>query len=403
MHELVGGRYVLEQRIGSGGMGEVYRARHAQLGKSFALKIIASDLVSDLAARERFHREAEIASQISHPNIVSVVDFGEDTHYGVYMVMELVDGESLVNLLAGGQIPIARTVDVLGQVADALDHIHRAGVVHGDVKADNILVAPEPERPGARRRRIIKLLDFGVARRLTSTDDGLNGSPHYLAPERCLGGPATVATDIYALGVLGYLLFTRTLPFDGEVVELLEAHVTREPHSMASRRGEHIDAAIEKLITRAMAKDPATRHGSSAAFRYELNAVQSMLDIGDKRVRRLPRATRSTSRDVMLSALFDRSELAQAIITTDGTIELTNEVFEAFVGGRQLGGRHVQSTILANVAPHIVASLRAVHIAGVPSELRAHVASGREIVIWIGPTPLGTDHVHVMIWPAPRR
>src|SRR4051812_49329753 len=185
--ETVGGRYALDGRLGEGGMGQVYRARHLQLGKAFALKIISPTFASDHVARERFNQEAKLASEISHPNIVSVLDFGEDEQFGAYMVMELVEGESL---LSQGQLPMTpkRALDVLAQVADALDHIHKRGIIHGDVKADNIMITEEAEQSAnARRRRVVRLLDFGLARGADQKeDDGLvSGSPHYLAPERC--------------------------------------------------------------------------------------------------------------------------------------------------------------------------------------------------------------------------
>src|ERR1043165_5977620 len=172
----VGGRYAIDGRLGEGGMGQVYRARHLQLGKAFALKIISPAFALDGAARARFNEEAKLASEISHPNIVSVVDFGEDTQFAAYMVMELVEGEPLVNEQAA-PMSVRRACDILSQVADALDHIHRRGIVHGDVKADNIMVTAESD--GARRRRLARLLDFGLARRTGGdADDQLNGSPH---------------------------------------------------------------------------------------------------------------------------------------------------------------------------------------------------------------------------------
>jgi serine/threonine protein kinase len=145
----VGGRYAIGDRRGEGGMGQVFRARHLQLGKAFALKIISPTFALDGAARARFNEEAKLASEISHPNIVSVVDFGEDPAFGAYMVMELVEGEPLINEQAA-PMSMPRTCDVLAQIADALDHIHRRGIVHGDVKADNIMLTAETARSGRR-------------------------------------------------------------------------------------------------------------------------------------------------------------------------------------------------------------------------------------------------------------
>src|SRR6185503_13543904 len=148
-------------------------------GKAFALKIISPAFAGDHAARARFNQEAKLASEISHPNIVSVVDFGEDAQFGAYMVMELVEGEPLV---APGTLPmtVKRAIDVLGQVADALDHIHKRGIIHGDVKAENIMLTAENTgASGARRRRVVRLLDFGLARRPDNNperdDEGASG------------------------------------------------------------------------------------------------------------------------------------------------------------------------------------------------------------------------------------
>src|ERR1044071_8493000 len=182
----VGGRYAIDGRLGEGGMGQVYRARHLQLGKAFALKIISPTFALDGAARARFNEEAKLASEISHPNIVSVVDFGEDAQFGAYMVMELVEGEPLIHDQAA-PMAVRRACDVLGQIADALDHIHRRGIVHGDVKADNIMLTAETT--GARQRRQARLPDFGLARRSGGDgDEGVNGRPHQLAPVCDTGG-----------------------------------------------------------------------------------------------------------------------------------------------------------------------------------------------------------------------
>ncbi|CAN5210559.1 hypothetical protein BH11MYX1_BH11MYX1_21100 [soil metagenome] len=242
--QTVGGRYVVDGHLGEGGMGQVYRVRHLQLGKPFALKVIAPAFANDSVARARFNHEAKLASEITHANIVSIVDFGEDPALGAYMVMELVDGERLLDG-TGAQMPVRRAIDVLSQVADALDHLHKRGIVHGDVKAENIMLQTEAdETHGTRRRRIVRLLDFGLAQSIDAATEGLSGSPAYVAPERVQGGPASVLTDVYALGVLGYLLFTRTLPFNGAMMEVLTAHLDQLAPTMSSRRGEQLDAAL---------------------------------------------------------------------------------------------------------------------------------------------------------------
>jgi serine/threonine-protein kinase len=404
--ETVGGRYALDGRLGEGGMGQVYRARHMQLGKAFALKIISPAFAGDHAARARFNQEAKLASEISHPNIVSVVDFGEDAHYGAYMVMELVEGESLVS---AGAVPMSarRALDVLAQVADALEHIHKRGIIHGDVKADNIMLTEESggKGPESRRRKVVRLLDFGLARRPEpgEGEEGVSGSPHYLAPERAAGVAPSVASDIYALGVLGYLLLTGTLPFDGGVVEVLMAHVHEPVVSMTKRRGEEVDEAIETLIGRALAKDPAQRHGSAAAFRYELNTVMDMLDMGRRRSAR-GSGMLEASREATLQMAFDRSRLPQALVSIEGTMFTANKAFNRLVSRDEKGvdGLAITELSIATHVPGLLGALRAVHTAGKPQERRAKVYRGKEkrpleLVVWLSPLPIPGQEIHLLV------
>ncbi len=400
----VGGRYALVGRLGEGGMGQVYRARHLQLGKAFALKIISPAFALDTVARARFNEEAKLASEISHPNIVSVVDYGEDEQFGAYMVMELVEGEPLIN---EGAAPMAvrRVCDILAQIADALEHIHRRGIVHGDVKADNIMLTIEnaDARGGARRRRIARLLDFGLARRPGGdAEEEISGSPHYLAPERAAGGPPSVAADVYALGVLGYLLLTGTLPFDGNVVEILMAQINQPPERPSKRRGESIDEALEKLILRAMAKDPAHRHNSAAAFRYELNTVMDMLEMGRRR-RAVGTVQPETPRELTIVAAYERSRVPQALVSLDGRIEFANKAFGRLLGQEDgVEGLSLTETTLNSVVPGIMRALRSAHGDGKPLERRARVYRGDdkpalELTLWFCPLPLPGTEIHVMI------
>jgi serine/threonine protein kinase len=398
MGDTVGGRYVLDGRLGEGGMGQVYRARHLQLGKPFALKVISPAFALDAAARARFNQEAKLASEISHPNIVGVVDFGEDPELGAFMVMELVDGEPL---LVGGTpaMSVRRACDILGQIADALDHIHRRGIIHGDVKADNIMLTAETS--GARRRRVARLLDFGLARRPDGVEeDQISGSPHYLAPERAAGGPPSVAADLYALGVLGYLLLTGTLPFEGNVVEILMAHINEAPQPPSARRKEPLDEALENLILRAMAKDPAKRHASCSAFRYELNTVMDMLDMG----RRRPSGSKvDVPRETVLVAMFDRSRCPQALLSLDGVIVYANKAFLRLLGqDKPVDGLDIEQTTLDKVLPGLQRAMRSAHSDGKPCERRARVFRGNdqpslELSVWLSPLPLPGMEIHMII------
>jgi serine/threonine-protein kinase len=406
--ETVGGRYALDGRLGEGGMGHVFRAKHLQLGKAFALKIISPAFAGDNAARARFNQEAKLASEISHPNIVSVVDYGEDPQYGAYMVMELVEGESLV---ATGSLPMSvkRALDVLAQVSDALEHIHKRGIIHGDVKADNIMLTAETSgnSPEARRRRIVRLLDFGLARRPEpgEGEEGVSGSPHYLAPERAAGGPPSVSSDIYALGVLGYLLLTGTLPFDGNIVDILMAHIHNPIDKMSDRRKEELDEAIENLVARALEKDPAKRHGSAAAFRYELNTVMDMLDMGRRRsARGSGTMEAANSREASLQMAFERSRIPQALVSIEGTLATANRAFNKLVNMDEKGvdGLPITDLSIATYVPGLLRALRTVHTDGKPSERRAKVFRGKdrtplELVIWLTPLPIPGQEIHLLV------
>jgi serine/threonine-protein kinase len=408
--QTVGGRYAIDGRLGEGGMGHVFRARHLQLGKAFALKIISPAFAGDHEARSRFNQEAKLASEISHPNIVSVVDFGEDAQFGAYMVMELVEGEAL---LAPGTLPmnVRRAIDVLGQVADALEHIHKRSIIHGDVKAENIMLTHETGggASGTRRRRIVRLLDFGLARRPDADGNeegsgGVSGSPHYLAPERAAGGPASVSSDIYALGVLGYLLLTGTLPFDGNVVDILMAHIHNVPEALSVRRKEDLDAALESLILRAMAKDPAQRHGSASAFRYELNTVMDMLDMGRRRPRQSGPIQAENPREATIVQAFERSRLPQALVSVDGVVTASNRAFNKLCNQDDKGCDNLPltETTLVSFVPGLQRALRSVHVDGKPVERRARVFRGHdrpplELIIWLTPLPLPGSEIHMLL------
>jgi len=284
---------------------------------------------------------------------------------------------------------------VLAQVADALECIHAHGIVHGDVKAENMLLCSEPNGTlGGQRRKLVRLLDFGLACRFGVNHEVVSGSPAYLAPERVTGGPATVATDIYALGALAYLMFTRTLPFDGPVVQVLTAQLHDEPESISKRRGEKVHPAIENLVSRAMAKDPKRRHPTAAAFRYEINSLMDVLDMR-RRAKTSGSMKAVIKREAVVANLFEHSHLPQAVVQSDGNIGFANDAFGKVMGG-SFEGTPISETMLAMWLPDLADTLARARAYNTAVELRTKV-SGLELCLWASPSPLGTGELHLLV------
>ncbi|MBK7538281.1 MAG: protein kinase [Myxococcales bacterium] len=334
--QLIAGRYRIVQRIGQGGMGKVYKVTHAHLSRTFALKII-TDPGDAGDTRDLFYREARFASAMSHPNITQVVDFGEDDSVGMFMVMELVEGEPLNKILfEQKRLSVKMACEIALQVAEALHYIHQNNVVHCDIKTENILVGEDAS--GKRRRLHIKLLDFGLARSLTAarTTATLSGTPHYVAPERIRGEPATPASDVYGLGILLYEMLTGNVPWDGAVETILQGHIEQEPTPPSQLIETGLDPAVEQLILRALAKSPADRHKDMAAFIYELRTVIDMLgfrrrDKGPSR--RIVIERSASTRDAHARLAFDGCRLPLALLSADGLVLAANPAFARFVMG----------------------------------------------------------------------
>ncbi|GAB4526950.1 MAG: hypothetical protein Tsb0020_44580 [Haliangiales bacterium] len=396
---LVGGRYRVLERIGAGGMGKVFRVIHDQLGKTFALKIIRDNLAGQDKARDLFYREARLASSLSHPNITSVVDFGEDERFGTFMVMEFLQGEPLARLLKREkQLGLRQAMDIIRQMAEALHYIHGKGIVHCDIKTENILLT---EAPGAKRRKLqVKLLDFGLARSTAGTrnTNSLTGTPHYVAPERIRGQEATPSADIYGLGILFYELLTGRVPWDGKVDAILSGHLNETPEPPSRFIEGGLDPAVEKLILHALAKTPEKRHKNIAAFRYELQAVTDMLGFGRRRgTRRVVVERPVNQRDENARALFDLCQMPMALINRKGVILLANPAFAHFVTGIavDLEGKEVKSTPLARVWTTYSADLRRVCSGGgLRRTIEVEVGDGelRRLRLWLDPG-LGDDQV----------
>jgi len=355
---LIGGRYQIVQRIGQGGMGKVYKVTHTHLSRTFALKIISNQVAETDEARELFYREARFASAMAHPSITSVVDFGEDEKVGMFMVMEYVDGEPLNRMLfREKRLSVRKACEIVVQIAEALHYIHKQNVVHCDIKTENILITEE-EYEGKRTRMVPKLLDFGLARSLVATraSTSLSGTPHYVAPERIRGEPASPASDVYGVGILLYELICGAVPWDGPVQKILAGHLEEKPRP-PSQIVEGLDPALETLILHALEKKPANRHKDMAAFLYEMRTVMDMMGISrrnragaGKRVVIEQAPAPSNRRDEDARVAFDACRLPLALLSNQGVIVTANPAFAKFVMGLQVEveGLPVRSTALAN-------------------------------------------------------
>jgi serine/threonine-protein kinase len=269
MGQVLNGRYELEQRIGDGGMAVVYQGRDRVLGRLVAIKVLREQYVADAAFLSRFRREAQSAAALSHPNIVNIYDVGEDAGLH-YIVMEYVPGRNLKDLIrAEGALGPRRTVELGRQICAALGYAHARGLVHRDIKPQNILVTPEG---------LVKVADFGIAKglhdsHLTATGIAM-GTVHYASPEQVEGKEATPASDIYAAGVVLYEMLTGRLPFEGETpVSIALKHINETPLRLRAYNPQ-VPAGLETIVLTALAKAPADRFPTAEALGQALADYQ---------------------------------------------------------------------------------------------------------------------------------
>jgi serine/threonine-protein kinase len=265
--ELLAGRYELEELVGTGGMSSVYRAHDRLLERDVALKILHQSHLADEETIERFRREARAVAQLSHPCIVTVIDRGEEDDRQ-YIVFEYVAGENLKQLIERrGPLPVREALELASQVGRALAFAHSAGLVHRDVKPQNVLLNGDDG---------VKVTDFGIARSLdvdgvTQTGTVL-GTSNYIAPEQASGKPVDAQTDVYSLGVVLFELLTGRVPFEGEnFVAVAMRHVTEQPPHVLDLRPD-VPARVANAVERALAKDPQDRFVTMTAFVEELEA-----------------------------------------------------------------------------------------------------------------------------------
>ncbi|HJT65505.1 MAG TPA: serine/threonine-protein kinase [Pyrinomonadaceae bacterium] len=270
-------KYFLEERLGEGGMGTVYRARHLLMDRPVAVKVLHSRFVDNEAARTRFQLEARAAVMLHHTNAVSVTDFGQTADGNVYLVMELLEGRTLRDMVAKeAPLETARAISIMLQTSAAVAAAHEAGIIHRDLKPSNILVTQSANAPAA-----VKVLDFGIAKLAADKYDSEAatavtlpgtpiGTPRYMAPEQYEGRDLTPAADVYSLGVILYEMLAGMAPFTGATpLEIALKHKNdplRPPREIVAT----IPEDVERVVLHALEKQPAARPANAAEFHREL-------------------------------------------------------------------------------------------------------------------------------------
>lgn len=266
-------RYRLENKLGAGGMAVVYQATDIMLERTIAVKLLKEDFSRSPSFQERFRQEAKAAANLTHPNIVTIHDFGLDKNR-LFIIMEYVPGTDLKELIreSPGGLPFEKASRLFIQACAGVGYAHRAGLVHCDIKPHNMLITPDNR---------LKVTDFGIARALASINpeertNAIWGSPSYFSPEQASGAPPSPASDVYSLGVVLYEMMTGRLPFDPSSPEQIALdHRLKDPPSPREFNPE-ISQALEKIILKVLSKEPSTRYRTADQLgRIMINFTQS--------------------------------------------------------------------------------------------------------------------------------
>ncbi len=300
------GHYKILDRIGAGGMGEVYRARDTRLGRTVAIKVLAATVAGDGERRERFLQEARATAALSHPNISALYEIGDENGQ-LYLVFEFVPGETLTAAIAGRPLNPRRALDLSIQMADAIADAHAAGIVHRDIKPDNVIVTPKGHA---------KILDFGLA---TWTSGGIEreqaatvvataagttlGTVAYMSPEQALGEAVDERTDIFSLGIVLFEMLTGRLPFKGATSTALALQIVQAAPPAPSSVNPSVPRELDPIVAKALAKSLDQRYESAATMAAELAGR-----------RRHPRRTKPQNR----TAVFNRHDPAAAPLVRPG-------------------------------------------------------------------------------------
>jgi serine/threonine-protein kinase len=286
---VVGDRYRVVSRLGVGGMGAVYRAEHTMMRKDLAIKVLLPEFSGKDEFVRRFEREAESASRLQHPNIITVTDFGRTREGSLFLAMEFLAGESLSRVIKGGPMPRERALHVIRQILRGLEHAHAAGIVHRDLKPDNIMLV---ERDG--QADVVKILDFGIAKvtePVTGRGVGVTaltqagmifGTPEYLSPEQALAEVVDPRADLYAAGVILYEMLAGRKPFESDdKVKLISMHLAHAPPRLREANPNiDVPVALEQVVLQALEKSRENRFATATAFLQALEDAEAMADAG---------------------------------------------------------------------------------------------------------------------------
>jgi len=275
--KVIDGRYEIQQRVGEGGMGVVYKARQMSIDRVIALKMLNQQMQGDQQWVQRFYNEAKACSRLQHPNTIRMFDFGQTQDGRLFMTMEFLDGQSLRDALQRGALAPQRVVKVLIQCCASLAEAHSIGIIHRDIKPDNVFLLNMAGSPD-----FVKLLDFSVAKllegdRMKTQAGVVFGTPQYMSPEQGRGLPLDARSDLYALGVLAYEMLVGTVPYnDDNPMTVIQMHL----HAAVPPMPDGIPYSVQTIVRRAMEKDPARRYQSAGEMMQHCQQVFAELNAG---------------------------------------------------------------------------------------------------------------------------